>query len=62
MKKCAHPYPGDDSAHRRLATLNRKPTDAYLRLQGTLLRMRHTGNTARRRHLAGVLKGNSDGY
>ncbi|MGF6857635.1 hypothetical protein OKW29_006546 [Paraburkholderia sp. CI3] len=43
MKKCAPPYPGDDSAHKRLATLDRKPVDANLLLQGTLLRMRHTG-------------------
>jgi len=29
MKKCAHPYPGDDSAHMRLATPDRTPADAH---------------------------------
>ncbi len=43
MKKCAHPYPGDDSAHMRLATLDRKPVDANRTCRGILSEMRHTG-------------------
>jgi hypothetical protein len=66
MKKCAHPYPGDDSAHMRLATLDRKPAGANRIRRGILMRnapyraMPHgaarTGNAQER------FEGNSDGY
>ncbi|HEX7936151.1 MAG TPA: hypothetical protein VF573_24200 [Paraburkholderia sp.] len=42
-KKCAHPYPGEDSAHMRLATLDRKPHGCAPKLRGTLSEMRRTG-------------------
>jgi hypothetical protein len=66
MKKCAHPYPGDDSAHMRLATLDRIPLDAETHVQGhpdvNAPNREMPRGTARSGAERKRLKGNSDGY